>query len=92
MRNARAHKLQWSGPTAHSSTVTMQRPIQTLYGENFLTERFMIDHACPFILINFPFEGIISPSGTIRHGMCQNVSESMHESLEVSCILRSPPY
>ena len=22
MRNARAHKLQWSGPTVHSSTVT----------------------------------------------------------------------
>ena len=23
MRNARAHKLQWSGPTVHSSTVAM---------------------------------------------------------------------
>ena len=22
MRNARAHKLQWSGPTVHSSTVS----------------------------------------------------------------------
>ena len=23
MRNARAHKLQWSGPTVHSSTVSV---------------------------------------------------------------------
>ena len=24
MRNARAHKLQWSGPTVHSSTVAIR--------------------------------------------------------------------
>ena len=31
MRNARAHKLQWSGPTVHSSTVaiaSMQAQVQ----------------------------------------------------------------
>ena len=27
MRNARAHKLQWSGPTVHSSTVVMYKAI-----------------------------------------------------------------
>ena len=32
MRNARAHKLQWSGPTVHSSTVAKVTENQLLLG------------------------------------------------------------
>ena len=37
MRNARAPKLQWSGPTVHSSTVTS-------------TERYLVDDCGSFLL------------------------------------------
>ena len=40
MRNARAHKLQWSGPTVHSSTVAVGgRAIEEIHTEDYLRDK-----------------------------------------------------
>ena len=44
MRNARAHKLQWSGPTVHSSTVLRWRFV--IHGGIDGYSRKIVDFEC----------------------------------------------
>ena len=44
MRNARAHKLQWSGPTVHSSTVATM--LVTAFVSNIIIHQGKISFYC----------------------------------------------
>ena len=62
MRNARAHKLQWSGPTVHSSTVVLSYPlsmIKFLRSYSVLSQNYKFFHSIVwfkhFTLYDFEF-------------------------------------